>query len=223
MTAPSMQDIYQEIVNITNFLVEEGFVDDQNYPVRRQGKDTITRIDFDGALPLSSMLKEVTYVDLYAEQAAARSFNFRMLDGALVQMSYEFQRRKPLRSRLAFLPSPNLINFQSQPEEYLRSVLYAEVVNPQVVTVPVRFDFDARPDVATSVHHPQSHLTLGQYKNCRIALTAPMTPGVFLGFLLRSFYTTAIMQIAAGVPCLAHRFAHSITPEEAELPHLAIP
>jgi hypothetical protein len=223
MSAPSIQGVVDEIVELTSFLVVKGFVDDQNYPVRRGLSTTVTQIQFSSALPMSAMLKEKRYEELYVEQRMTRSYNFRMLDGALVQMTYEFDSDRLLRSRLAFLPSPDLTEFQNDPELYMDDPLFAEVVDRRVVTVPIRFDFDDRPGTASDVIHPCAHVTLGQYKNCRIATTAPLTPGVFVGFILRSFYNTAINQISGTAPCVAHRFEATITSNEAKLPHFAVP
>lgn len=174
-------------------------------------------------LARSSLLREKPYREIYAEQGAARAFHVKMLDGALVQMSYEFSGPQPLRSRLAFLPSPDLTEFQTAPDLYLEDLMYAEVVDLRAVTVPLRYDFDDRSDIAADVAHPRAHLTLGQYKNCRIATTAPLTPGAFVSFLLRSFYNTAMTAIAEGPPVAEHRFATTITDRERALLHIAAP
>jgi hypothetical protein len=223
MSVPTVQSVSREITELTNFLVTRGFVDDQNYPLQRQLSADVTEVQFANASLTSSILRNRPYVELYDEQRAARSYNLRMLDGALVQMTYKFHSRALRRSRLAFLPSPDLSEFQNEPEFYLEDVLFAEVVDRRVVTVPIRFDFDDREAVAIDVEHPRAHLTLGQYKNCRVATTAPLTPGIFMGFILRSFYNTALNEIASGAPAAGHRFDATITKSESALLHVAVP
>jgi len=192
--------------------------------VRRELRDGRLEVQYHSAgLARSSVLRGKPYQDLYAEQLAARAYNIKMLDGALIQMSYEFAGALPVRSRLAFLPSPDLTEFQAAPELYLEDLMYTEVVDPRAVTVPIRFDFDDRPGVATELAHPRAHLTLGQYKNCRIATTAPLTPGAFVGFLLRSFYNTAMTAITGGSPVAEHRFAATISGGEQASIHIAVP
>jgi hypothetical protein len=39
--------------------------------------------------------------------------------------------------------------------------------------------------------HPASHLTLGQYENCRIPVSGPLGPNSFGMFILRNFYCRA--------------------------------
>src|SRR5260370_37605465 len=145
MSRPSMGGVVNEITRLTRFLVEEGFADDQNYPIRRGNHESAT-ISFPNA-QLSLMLRNVPYDDIYESQRGARSYNILMLDGALIQINYEFKESSLIRCRLAFLPSPNLTAFQNDPELYEGDLMYAEVVSRQVVTVPIRFDFDDRAGV----------------------------------------------------------------------------
>jgi hypothetical protein len=220
---PLHRELLDEIISATVFLVEKGLADDQNYPFESQlGADTFV-VQYPNTVPFSSMLKDQHYAETYREQLDARSYNIRMLDGALIQMVYELADGHLRRYRLAFLPSPDLLEFQRNPEMYLEEVLYADVVEKRAVTVPLRFDFDDRDGVASSVNHPTSHLTLGQYSGCRIAATAPITPYLFIEFLLRSFYNTAIHSISDQLPKGACRLESCITADEAALIHIGVP
>jgi hypothetical protein len=221
VTKPSIQGVINEIIGLTNFLVEEGFADDQNFPIRRGDVQNAT-ISFPNQ-QFAPMLKNIPYENLYASMRGGRSYNILMLDGALIQISYEFVISSVTRCRLAFLPSPTLEAFQNAPELYEDDLMYAEAVMRQAVTVPIRFEFDDREGVPKNIDHPRSHVTLGQYSNCRIPVSAPITPGIFIGFILRSFYNTAIRVIAEGAPCAAHRWERTITSDEAGLLHLTIP
>ena len=53
----------------------------------------------------------------------------------------------------------------------------------------LQFDYD--PKSSIKIEHPSSHLTIGQYKNCRIPVSLPITPNIFIDFILRNFYNTA--------------------------------
>jgi len=142
-----------------------------------------------------------------------------MLDGAMLQMVYEFAGRELVRHRLAFLPSPNLLDFQNDPELYVEELMYADVVENGVVTVPLRFDYDGRDGVAIELDHPLSHLTLGQYSGCRIPVTAGVTPHAFIDFVLRGFYKTAASSIGAPVV----RFPECISAGERQVVHVGTP
>jgi hypothetical protein len=223
VTGPTVQGVLKEIEGITNFLMTKGIIDDQNWPFRQDGPNNTIEVRYPSVLSGSSMLRDRLYSETYYEQRSARSFNFLMLDGALVQMSYTFRHTTLTSGRLAFLPSPDLSAYQNDPEVFEEDLIFADVVDRRVVTVPIRFDFDSSPEVVVDVHHPQSHLTLGQYMNCRIAATAALTPGAFIEFILRSFYNTASRVYSEGLPVRQHRFDATITPAESQLVHIGVP
>ncbi|WP_412733954.1 DUF2290 domain-containing protein [Halalkalibacterium halodurans] len=88
--------------------------------------------------------------------------------------------------RLAFYPSPYLEYYQNDPETYDYDDLFADILSQTNNTL--RFDFDVDPEKFKVVHHPISHLTIGQYKNCRIPVSSAISPTLYLDFILRNFY-----------------------------------
>ena len=120
-------------------------------------------------------LRNRPYGEIYQHLVQERAYNVKMLDGALIQMMYTFADRTLQRHRLAFFSAPHLENFQNDPEIYLEDEFYADVVARNIVPFPLRFDYDDQ-DGHQELVHPKSHLTLGQYENCRIPVTAPMAP-----------------------------------------------
>lgn len=200
-------------------LVEVGWAVDQKYAFRsdRGGRTEVTYPD-SGLRSLA--LKEVRYEDLYDMYREERSYNVRMIDGAMLQLSYIFEGEYLRWHRLAFLPSPSLEVFQNDPEIYQKDGVYADFVDPRVVSIPCRFDFD---EYAGSVDHPASHLTLGQYKNCRIPVTSPVPPGVFFEFVLRSFYNNPHSQPGSAVSIKAGYYNPCIDPSHRNTVHIAVP
>jgi hypothetical protein len=81
-----------------------------------------------------------------------------------------------------------------------------------VVTTPVRFDFDR--EAFVDYDHPMSHLTLGQYKNCRIPVTGPLSPFVFMNFILRAFYNTPFQKFCDSIRAFSYEFTQTITDRE---------
>lgn len=215
--------ILTEIHEATSSLVESGLADDQNAAYESKVGATTFVVRYSNMLPFAPVLKNVLYQDTYREQRANRSYNLLMLDGAIIQMVYEFTANRLTRHRLAFLPSPDLLDYQNSPELYEEEVLYADVVDKRAVTVPLRFDYDARPGVAVDLEHPVSHLTLGQYSGCRVPVTAGVTPHAFIEFILKSFYSTAYGAYGAGFPKPRHRFNRCITDRERAVVHVAVP
>ncbi|WP_350225000.1 DUF2290 domain-containing protein [Arthrobacter sp. efr-133-TYG-120] len=216
---PSAREVFNETRNTVHNLVGLGLADDSRDPVLtvRNGRSTIqTQVRVDG-----SVLHADSYAALYEDQFLRGVYNALLPDGALLQMCYEFAGRTLASHRLAYLPSPDLEPFQNDPEMYIREVPYLDVVGRQVVPVPLRFDYDARPGVAQDGAHPVSHLTLGQYAHCRIALTGPVRPSVFADFVVRHFYSAPGYSLAR-LASAERGFSPTITTAEALDTHLSI-
>lgn len=181
--------IHRELMDLTVDLIELGLVDHQNYPSIIEGSDDSWQVARSHA-QLHLSLKDRPYEDVYLDLIGAQSYSLLFLDGAMVEFSYQGSGDTVIRHRLAYLPSPSLRPFQDDPELYLLEQHFVEIVGHQVVPVPVRFDFDNRIGVPTDVIHPVSHVTLGQYRHCRIPVARPLSPKTFVEFLLNSFYST---------------------------------
>lgn len=214
--------VWREIQSLTTALVEGGFADDQNFPIRT-GSSSSAFITYPSRVPQSYALRERPYTETYEYLRQERSFNVLLLDGGLIQISYEFADDSIRRHRLAFLPSPSLLPFQREPELYMEDERYLHVLDERIVTVPLRFDFDIRPGVPVSLDHPASHLTLGQYEGCRIPVTAPVSPAIFLDFVFRNFYNAVACQITNCRGVLPLYLDTCITADECGVIHICVP
>ena len=223
MTEPLHRSILRELEGTTSYLISEGLADDYVSAFERQTGAGCYSIRFSNSSASFSVLSSVRYAELYSDQRRARQYNFRMLDGALIQMSYEFDTVGLLRHRLAFLPAPDLLEFQNHSELYSEELLYADVVDMRIVTVPLRFDFDRREKIAADLVHPVSHLTLGNYNRCRVPVSAGVTPHAFVGFILRSFYGLASDSLVGSLPAPIVRFDGCIADAERRVIHIGVP
>lgn len=193
------KDIFLQVQKTTSNLIELGLCMDQNFPSIVKVASLIEEVNIDNFKSShysSVFLKNISYSDMYNELCRQRMFNIKMIDGALIQMQYRFNSNSIESHRLAFFPSPNLDIFQNEPDLYLEDKIYSDILDARIVTVPLRFDFDDSKDqngnkVAIPVIHPISHLTIGQYKNCRIPVSSAITPYQFIDFIIRNFYNTA--------------------------------
>ena len=194
---------------------------DQTFPSKRtEGSET--KIDF-GKADISFALRNKPYREIYDELLKAKSYNFKLIDGAIVQLMYKFEGNELKNHRLTFFPSPYLEKYQNNPELYENDEVYADVIRKDIVPFPIRFDFDSRAEVVVDVEHPQSHLTLGQYLNCRIPVSAPLTPSLFVLFILRNFYNTAFAKFSEKITLFNDFFEQTITVKERNLIHIHIP
>ena len=200
-------------------LVKLSLSNEQNFPTTQGKPSARFEISVSTASTMNVALKNVAYRDIYVELEKALCFNVNMIDGALVTLRYRFQAGAVCEHSLSFFPSPDLEQFQNEPEVYLDDDIFAEVVARNIVPFPIRFDFSDDVNKFEDVHHPYSHLTLGQYKNCRIPVCSPLGPLAFGGFILRNFYNTAFRKYSAEFPSGKLRFANTITSKERKIPH----
>jgi len=214
------QQTLRQINKLTETLVGLSLSNEQNFPTTHGNLNAAFEITVRNATSMSIALKNVAYREIYAELEQARCFNFKMLDGALVSLRYRFRARVISEHSLSYLPSPDLEHFQNEPQLYLEDEIYADVIAKNIVPFPIRFDFSDDAAKFVDVHHPHSHLTLGQYENCRIPVSSPLSPLSFGGFILRNFYNNAFRKYSDEIPVSTLTFDETITAKEQRILHL---
>jgi hypothetical protein len=213
----SPDEAFKEIQDLTGQLISTGLCIDQNFPAISHRGD-IAEVTFGKDFDLSVTLKNIPYVEAYIALTDSRSYNLKLIDGGLLQFLYTFQKNNLVKHRLAFFPSPDLLEYQNNSEIYETDELYGDVLERNVVTVPLRFDYD--PSAHVDYHHPISHLTIGQYKNCRIPVSGGITPFFFVNFILRAFYNTPFRKFCDELRDCKQTFTPTVT--DLERRHLYI-
>ena len=216
----SPQELYKEINDITQKLILISLADKPNFPSCTQTGKGSYKIAYSQMQDLSIVLKNVDYKEMYEELDINDNYNIKMIDGALIQLMYTYENSSLISHRLAFFPSPFLESFQNDPEIYEDDEIYADIIAKNILPVPIRFDYD--PANHKELDHPKSHLTLGQFKNCRIPVCSPITPSTFICFILRSFYNTAFKKFTAQLTFSSKLFDKTITSGEKKILHIAI-
>ena len=214
------KDLYNEINSIIITLVRVSLVDHQIFPSYIQTGINNFQIGPSSGKDLSIVLKNVEYTDTYKAIDENKNYILKMLDGALIQFMYRYDNSILTYHRLAFFPSPFLEHYQNEPEIYETDEIYADIIERNILPVPIRFDYD--PASYREIDHPRCHLTLGQFKNCRIPVCSPITPSVFIRFILRSFYNTAFKKFSNDLDFPISLFKEDITASEKKLLHVSI-
>lgn len=207
-------NICKEINDLTEILIKYSVSEVQNFAIQREHQVTFSQ---DTKISLA-LKNNIEYDVLYAEMDKECAYNMKLLDGALIQLMYDFDDKGLLKHRLAYMPSPSLLSFDSAPEEYCSDELYLDIIMKNIVHIPIRFDYDR--ECAHSVSHPASHLTLGQYKNCRIPVKAPIEPAMFIDFILRNFYHSLYTEKFQGEVKIKFNFEETMDSNEKKLVHL---
>jgi|SRR5690625_5253692 len=222
MTILTPKSVKEDIDGLISWLIGCGICDDQNFSAIRHRGNKIDVI-FSGSQDISIALGDSAYADIYRELNNKRSYNMKLVDGALIQMMYRIKDNELLQHRLVFYPSPVLLPFRVDPDSYMDDELFSEIVRRRIIPFPLRFDFDVRDDVHTDIMHPKCHLTLGDVKGCRIPVSAPLSPRWFVGFVLRNFYQTKKHDFVNGLPNHKIQFQTTITTNEIRFMHMVIP
>ena len=214
--------VLRQLRSIISDLIRLSLCNHQNFPCEYTNHEGITEVSFKGSDNISIALKNQPYLDIYNTLLANEAYSVKMLDGALLQFLYRFHNNEIISHRLAFFPSPDLEEYQNNPEIYDTDVIFAEIIMKNVVTFPIRFDFDNNDELFIEIDHPKSHLTLGQYKNCRIPVSSPVSPYQFISFILRNFYNTAHNKFSNEINEFTECFTPTIQENETNIIHLRI-
>ncbi|QCX27701.1 DUF2290 domain-containing protein [Nocardioides jishulii] len=158
-----------ELVIAVNTLREDG--ERVTFQIKKDSKLLADRTD-------ATVAQYLTWVE-------SRAFTAILLDGALLQMTYDIEGGEVVGHRLAYVPCPydldtdllemgdpleSIVDMYSDSSPYLRS--------------PIRFDFDPK---SAKAMHPESHLTMIS-SSCRLPCIAAMHPHRFVDFVFRNFY-----------------------------------
>ena len=185
-----LNELEKVIINITRFLIEKNIIIDQKFPSKETKKNF--KISWEQSKDLSYVLKDQEYHILYREIVKNRDYNFMFLDGGIIQLMYKSDKNSIIEHRLAFFPNPFYEQFAENIEfeetVYQSKNLSVEILDVNTIYVPVRFDFSIDEKRYEEIKHPYSHLTLGNYKDCRIPVSSIITPKLFIEFILRNFY-----------------------------------
>lgn len=218
-----ISETIQEIKHLTSKLIKSGLSISERQPVNSNNK-----VIWEGHSDISIALKNVPYIEKYNVFSNERNYNIKMLDGALIQIMYEFNSsgRRLLSHRLAFFPSPIIDRYDDIPEEYENyryvNSEFHDMIEKHIVSFPIRFDYNENSKFFIPVTHPYAHVSLGEYENCRIAVNAPLTPSIFMNFIISNFYSYAIKNSKIEVPISTFRFNNRIVNEELGTLHLNI-
>lgn len=185
------RETLKQLSDLTTALVGLSLSNEQNFPSTQGDLSKAFEITVNNASRMSIALKNIAYTDIYHELDEARCYNIKMLDGALLTLRYRFLNGEVCEHSLSYFPSPDLEHFQNDPDLYMLDEIYADVISGNIVPFPVRFDFSSDEKKFVEIHHPYSHLTMGQYENCRIPVSSPLGPLTFGSFILWNFYNTA--------------------------------
>jgi hypothetical protein len=126
-------------------------------------------------------------VDEYRSFLSSQMYSAVLYDGALIQISYDFEGIDLVGHRLCYYPCPFDVD-----SDLLRTEPFADVIDIYQSSAdsrinlrsPCRFDYDEQNFESS---HPAVHMHFIA-PNCRWAVSRPLSPGDFIRFVFRHFY-----------------------------------
>lgn len=176
-----------EIDRLTVALFEASLAIDSNTTVvLRSGSETI--VSWSNDVSLAELFAETSTLNEYSAILKSRWYTAILYDGAILQLAYTFAGNEVTKHRLCFYPCP--IRFTSRELEdftidQLLEVLDGSDLKGRIrLEGPLRFDYDVN---SVGAGHTASHLTISR-PSCRVPVSAPLSVGHFVRFLLSHFY-----------------------------------
>jgi hypothetical protein len=147
------------------------------------------RVTWHAPLSLAGTMSSSTFatIDEYRNFLSDQMYSAVLLDGALIQMSYDFEGVEVVGHRLCYYPCPFDVD-----SDLLRTDPFADVIDIYQSSTaarinlrsPCRFDYD---EANSGPNHPAVHMHIIA-PNCRWAVSRPLSPGDFIRFVFRHFY-----------------------------------
>jgi hypothetical protein len=126
-------------------------------------------------------------VDEYCSFIGAQMYSAVLYDGALLQISYDFDGQDLIGHRLCYYPCPFDVDGELLRTEPLGDTIdmYRESTETGTnLRSPCRFDYDEK-NLASD--HPAVHMHVIS-GHCRWPVSSPLSIGHFIGFVFRHFY-----------------------------------
>lgn len=146
------------------------------------------RVTWRGNLrPMSAMASPFASIDEYRMLIEHNQFSAILFDGALLQMSYDFDGGDLVGHRLSYHPCPVDADTDLLRAEPILEVIDMYLANSKAdirLRSPLRFDFDPSNSAAD---HPVVHAHFN-FGHVRCPVSAPLLPSQFIRFVFRLGY-----------------------------------
>jgi hypothetical protein len=178
----STRSVYDDVSNVLDYLQRAELTLYVN-PVSMDS----TRVSWHGLISGVDFMTTHVHATLeqYKHWVENGTYSAMLLDGSLLQITYDVRAARLVGHRLAYVPCP----FVLDPDLIRGGLPIVEIVelygvHDVALRSPVRFDYDlsaARPG------HPAAHFTINS-ADCRIACVAPLHVLRFVDLIFRQFY-----------------------------------
>lgn len=196
-------------------MIEVGLCAEHNNPRKRtypSESGPLEEISISNLTDISITLRNRPYNEIYETLRTNRDFNMLLIDGSMILLRYIFAKKTLLKHILSYYPPPTLSELQQETDIDDQNGLLSDIFSNSIVTVPMRFDYD--PSTFKDYSHPNSHFSIGGYKNCRIPVAGALMPYNFINLILRAFYSPFYHEHCESWSRPVSNFTHNVTQSE---------
>lgn len=167
-----------EIAEVTRKLIEIKLCVGWNFPdVRKaQGHYQVGLMN-DGNFSIA--LRKQSRQKIHETLIKENLFSMILNDDSIIQMSYLLDNQDLIAHRLTYIPKPYSLGETDVVREY-----GGKFTNKPML----RFDFSSL--MHEDHYHSYSHLHIGTTEDCRVPVSSPLGPNLFIYFLLRNYYSS---------------------------------
>lgn len=201
MAKNNLQNTLSEINGLISTLLIGKFVRSYNSPIRIDSTAG-TLIGWPSMKSVSPLEEIGPFASLsgYIDIISKNFYHIMLFDGSVLQMNYTYSGTEIVSHRLCYIPCPIILDIPPEEDLDIRSIVESSLISYLDHSTssaaspareadfhsrpPIRFDYDPR---AAKHKHPASHVHIG-WDNCRIAAKGPLSPSLFVKFILENFY-----------------------------------
>ena len=181
--------LFRELDNFLSLLLRSGIALASTSVVDLRGDRGYRTITWSNnySVPSHFFRIESPTVSEYQAWVDSQGYSAILLDGSILQISYNFQHTELVGHRLLYFPCPFDLDMELLDTLTLSELIglyFDEGTDGVRLRTPVRFDYDPN---SHSIYHPASHMTF-QWSHARIAVRSPLSLGHFIQFVFQNFY-----------------------------------
>ena len=116
--APYVHSTLMQIQHVTTNLIDSSLSVSENFPIILSGEQGAVYIKTPSKI--EGLNRKMSYQDKYDTLLKNKSYNIKLIDGALLGMLYTFTEGRLSKHTLFYFPSPHLEEFQNNQDIYQR-------------------------------------------------------------------------------------------------------
>lgn len=185
--------VTSDLKNLSVALIKSNLLGSENWKLVGKKGDKVLEIT-SKVVPIQNdftLLEEFRFNECFYRHAKeyctfdkSGDYAFKLLDGSIIQICYLFRDNKLVKQRFSYFQRP----YSEDEINFLDGFDRDDRKSEELGLVWLRFDYD--PEKGIELFHPKAHMTVSNFRDCRIPVSSPMTSRQFISMVVLNFYET---------------------------------